>query len=60
MAESTKSKSNKHTKTSVKPIVRLSGNKINLCVLRTDDEAIEAYTKWANDEEFNNVDGKSY
>lgn len=45
MAESTKSKSNKHTKTSVKPIVRLSGNKINLCVLRTDDEAIEAYTK---------------
>lgn len=53
MAESIKSKSNKYTKTSVKPIVRLSGNKINLCVLRTDDEAIETYTKWANDEEFN-------
>jgi RimJ/RimL family protein N-acetyltransferase len=35
------------------PIVRLTGNKVNLCVLRTDDEAIETYTRWMNDEHFN-------
>lgn len=27
-------------------IVRLSGQNVDLCVLRTDDEAIDAYTKW--------------
>lgn len=36
-----------------KNIVRLRGNNINLCALRTDDEAVELYTKWMNDEEFN-------
>lgn len=30
-------------------IVRLSGQNVDLCVLRTDDEAIDAYTKWMND-----------
>ena len=33
------------------PIVRLKGTNINLCVFRTDDEAIEKYLKWMNDEE---------
>ena len=32
-------------------IVRLKGEKIDLCILRTDEEAIEYYTKWMNDEE---------
>lgn len=34
-------------------IVRLAGNKIDLCVIRTDEEAITAYTKWQNDETIN-------
>lgn len=34
-------------------IVRLHGNKVNLCALRTDQEAIELYTKWMNDETIN-------
>lgn len=31
-------------------IVRLNGEKIDLCLLRTDKIAIELYTKWMNDE----------
>jgi RimJ/RimL family protein N-acetyltransferase len=48
----TNSKTN-NNKSKITPIVRLSGNKINLCVLRTDDEAIETYTRWMNDETIN-------
>lgn len=33
-----------------KEIVRYRGNKINLCALRADDEAVLEYTKWMNDE----------
>ena len=33
------------------PCIR--GEKIDLCVLRTDDEAIRLYTKWMNDEDIN-------
>ena len=36
-----------------KSIVRLKGTNVNLCTLRTDDEAIELYTKWLNDESIN-------
>lgn len=43
----------KTNKSKITPIVRLSGNKVNLCVLRTDDEAIETYTRWMNDESIN-------
>ena len=32
-----------------KNIVRVKGNRIDLCALRTDDEAVELYTKWMND-----------
>ena len=34
-------------------VVRLVGKKIDLCILRTDEEAIKAYTKWINDESIN-------
>ncbi len=34
-------------------IVRLAGDKIDLCILRTDDEAIDAYTRWRNDASIN-------
>lgn len=34
-------------------IVRLAGKKIDLCILRTDEEAIEKYTKWLNDASIN-------
>ena len=34
-------------------IVRIGGIGIDLCLFRTDDEAIEAYTKWIADEEIN-------
>lgn len=34
-------------------IIRLHGDKINLCVFRTDPAAIELYTKWINDESIN-------
>ena len=45
---------NKSNNNKITPIVRLSGNKMgNLCVLRTDDEAIETYTHWMNDESIN-------
>ena len=36
-----------------KNIVRLAGTKIDLCILRTDPDAIELYTKWQNDEKIN-------
>lgn len=31
--------------------VRISGENIDLCAIRDDDEAIELYTKWMNDED---------
>ena len=34
-----------------KNIVRLKGDKIDLCIQRRDDEAIEKYITWMNDEE---------
>jgi RimJ/RimL family protein N-acetyltransferase len=34
-------------------IVRLAGQHIDLCVFRTDDEAIKLYTTWINDESIN-------
>ena len=37
----------------MKNIVRLAGKKIDLCVFRTDSEAIELYTKWINDKSIN-------
>lgn len=33
-----------------KNIPRLIGDRVKLCVIRTDDAAIEAYTRWINDE----------
>ncbi len=33
-------------------VVRLAGQKIDLCVKRTDDAALEQYLNWMNDEEF--------
>lgn len=33
-----------------KNIPRLKGGSVKLCVIRTDEEAIEAYTRWINDE----------
>ena len=36
-----------------KNIVRLKGKNINLCVLRTDEEALMKYVEWLNNEEFN-------
>ena len=38
-------------------IVRLKGEHVNLCILRTDDEAIDLYTKWENDETINHYVG---
>lgn len=35
---------------SARNIVRYTGNSIDLCVFRQDEEAIEAYTRWMNDE----------
>ena len=32
------------------PIVRLTGKKVDLCILMTDPEFVELYTKWYNDE----------
>ena len=43
----------------MKNIVRLSGEKVDLCVRRIDDEAIEAYTRWMNDESINLWLGKN-
>ena len=37
----------------MKHIVRLCGINVNLCVVRTDDEAIDLYTQWMNDENIN-------
>lgn len=34
-------------------VVRLAGEKIDLCIQRTDDAALELYLKWMNDEEIN-------
>lgn len=34
-------------------ITRLAGEKIDLCVRRTDDEALERCLRWINDESFN-------
>jgi len=34
-------------------IVRLAGEKIDLCIMRTDEESIKLYTKWQNDETIN-------
>lgn len=42
-----------------KNIIRLTGEKINLCVFRTDEEALFKYTKWVNDESFNQWIGKA-
>lgn len=39
-------------------IVRLAGEKIDLCVRRTDEEALKLYLKWMNDETFNWYIGK--
>lgn len=39
-------------------IVRLPGNNIDLCVMRTDDEAITRYLKWMNDPEINHWLGR--
>lgn len=36
-----------------KNIVRIAGDKVNLCILRTDEEAIAKYAKWVNDESIN-------
>ncbi len=40
-------------------IVRLKGKNIDLCTFRTDEEALIKYTKWVNDEEFNQWIGKA-
>lgn len=34
-------------------IVRLAGEKIDLCIIRTDEEAIKLYTTWQNDASIN-------
>ena len=34
----------------MKNYIRLKGEKINLCTYRTDDEAIDKYNEWFNDE----------
>ena len=39
--------------------VRVHGNRIDLCVLRTDEEAVNLYTKWINDESINIFIGSS-
>lgn len=36
----------------IKNIVRLHGNIVDLCVMRTDEEALEKYITWMNDESF--------
>lgn len=36
-------------------IVRLAGDKIDLCIPRIDDEAIDAYTRWRNDASINTL-----
>lgn len=43
----------------MKHIVRLYGINVNLCVVRTDDEAIDLYTQWMNDENINMYIGKN-
>lgn len=43
----------------MKNIPRIKGNKINLCSLRTDEEAILKYTKWMNDESINQYVSRS-
>jgi len=40
-------------------IIRIKGEKIDLCVRRNDDEALALYLKWMNDEEFNYFIGKN-
>lgn len=35
----------------MKNTVRIKGENINLCVVRNDDEALEKYLEWMNDEE---------
>lgn len=41
-------------------IVRIAGENVDLCILRTDEEAIEKYTKWINDESINQWVGHSH
>lgn len=41
-------------------IVRLKGDKINLCTFRKDQEALELYTKWMNDESILHFIGRNY
>lgn len=41
-------------------IVRLKGNKINLCLFRKDEQAIKLYVKWLNDERINQYIGHNY
>ena len=37
----------------MKNIVRIRGNKVNLCLRRTDEEALQKYAEWFSDEHFN-------
>lgn len=41
-----------------KNVVRLHGERVDLCVLRSDDEAVRLYTEWINNEEFNTFLGQ--
>ena len=42
-----------HEVNEVNNIVRIKGSKVNLCLIRKDDEAIKLYTKWMADESIN-------
>lgn len=41
-------------------IVCFTGNKVNLCILREDDDALALYTKWLNDPDINIWIGHNY